>query len=150
MLKKDLIQAFAFRIPRAGFPVKTSTRRTRATSRWRKAGHRAAWRRHGVAREQQDILYARDRWSLPSFWLDAAATAIKHVVESTQGCQSSPSQPSSETLITTSLWRYFKCLPERGHRHFQPLILRGGAVVRVHPEILRTRSFPRNVAKSLG
>ena len=85
--------------------------------------------------EQQDILYAQDRWSLLLIFqaMDAAGkdSTIKHVMSgiNPQGCQVfSFKQPSSEDLDHDFLWRYCQ-MPSRtwSHRHFQPLILRGGA-----------------------
>ena len=71
--------------------------------------------------EKQDMLYAQDRWSLLLVFqaMDAAGKdgAIKHVMSgiNPQGCQvSSFKQPSPEDLDHDFLWRYVKCLPERG------------------------------------
>jgi polyphosphate kinase 2 (PPK2 family) len=85
--------------------------------------------------EEQDILYAQDRWSLLLIFqaMDAAGKdgTIKHVMSgiNPQGCQVfSFKQPSSEDLDHDFLWRYVKCLPERGRIGiFKPFILRGGA-----------------------
>ena len=94
--------------------------------------------------EEQDMLYAQDRWSLLLVFqaMDAAGKdgAIKHVMSgiNPQGCQVfSFKQPSSEDLDHDFLWRYVKCLPERGrigifNRSYYEEVL----VVRVHPEIL--------------
>ena len=85
--------------------------------------------------EQQDILYAQDRWSLLLIFqaMDAAGkdSTIKHVMSgiNPQGCQVfSFKQPSSEgprPRFPVALLQ----MPSRtwSHRHFQPLILRGGA-----------------------
>ena len=52
--------------------------------------------------------------------------------------------PSAEELDHDFLWRYLQRLPGRGRdRHLQPLPLRGGAVVRVHPENLDRQRLPR-------
>ena len=94
--------------------------------------------------EEQDILYAQDRWSLLLIFqaMDAAGKdgTIKHVMSgiNPQGCQVfNFKQPSSEDLDHDFLWRYAKCLPERGrigifNRSYYEEVL----VVRVHPEIL--------------
>ena len=61
-----------------------------------------------------------------------------------QGCQVfSFKQPSSEDLDHDFLWRYVKCLPERGrigifNRSYYEEVL----VVRVHPEILKRQNLP--------
>ena len=75
--------------------------------------------------EEQDILYAQDRWSLLLIFqaMDAAGKdgTIKHVMSglNPQGCQVfSFKQPSSEDLDHDFLWRYVKCLPERGRIGF--------------------------------
>ena len=108
--------------------------------------------------EQQDILYAQDRWSLLLIFqaMDAAGKdgTIKHVMSgiNPQGCQVfSFKQPSSEDLDHDFLWRYFKCLPERGrigifNRSYYEEVL----VVRVHPEILANEKLPQgNVGKKV-
>ena len=108
--------------------------------------------------EQQDILYAQDRWSLLLIFqaMDAAGkdSTIKHVMSgiNPQGCQVfSFKQPSSEDLDHDFLWRYFKCLPERGrigifNRSYYEEVL----VVRVHPEILANEKLPQgNVGKEV-
>src|SRR5262245_108044 len=71
--------------------------------------------------EEQDMLYAQDRWSLLLVFqgMDAAGKdgTIKHVMSGVnpQGCQVfSFKQPSREDLDHDFLWRYVKCLPERG------------------------------------
>ena len=100
--------------------------------------------------DEQDILYAQDRWSLLLIFqaLDAAGKdgTIKHVMSgiNPQGCQVfSFKQPSSEDLDHDFLWRYAKCLPERGrigifNRSYYEEVL----VVRVHPEILARQKLP--------
>ena len=100
--------------------------------------------------EKQDILYAQDRWSLLLVFqaMDAAGKdgVIKHVMSgiNPQGCQvSSFKQPSAEDLDHDFLWRYVKCLPERGrigifNRSYYEEVL----VVRVHPEILEKQKLP--------
>jgi PPK2 family polyphosphate:nucleotide phosphotransferase len=100
--------------------------------------------------EEQGMLYAQDRRSLLLIFqaLDAAGKdgAIKHVMSGVnpQGCQVfSFKQPSSEDLNHDFLWRYVKCLPERGrigifNRSYYEEVL----VVRVHPEILKKQKLP--------
>ena len=94
--------------------------------------------------EQQDKLYAQDRWSVLLVFqaMDAAGKdgTIKHVMSGVnpQGCQVySFKAPSPEELDHDFLWRTTKCLPERGrigifNRSYYEEVL----VVRVHPEIL--------------
>ena len=100
--------------------------------------------------EEQDILYAQDRWSLLLVFqaMDAAGkdSTIKHVMSGVnpQGCQvSSFKQPSSEELDHDVMWRYIRHLPERGrigifNRSYYEEVL----VVRVHPEILKAQKLP--------
>jgi PPK2 family polyphosphate:nucleotide phosphotransferase len=100
--------------------------------------------------EEQDMLYAQDRWSLLLVFqaMDAAGKdgTIKHVMSGVnpQGCQVfSFKQPSSEELSHDFLWRYSKRLPERGrigifNRSYYEEVL----VVRVHQEILERQNLP--------
>jgi PPK2 family polyphosphate:nucleotide phosphotransferase len=100
--------------------------------------------------EEQDMLYAQDRWSLLLIFQakDAAGkdSTIKHVMSgiNPQGCQVfSFKQPSSEDLDHDFMWRYVRCLPERGrigifNRSYYEEVL----VVRVHPEILQQQKLP--------
>jgi PPK2 family polyphosphate:nucleotide phosphotransferase len=100
--------------------------------------------------EEQDMLYAQDRWSLLLVFqaMDAAGKdgTIKHVMSGVnpQGCQVySFKQPSSEDLSHDFMWRYSKRLPARGrigifNRSYYEEVL----VVRVHPEILRRQNLP--------
>jgi PPK2 family polyphosphate:nucleotide phosphotransferase len=102
--------------------------------------------------EEQEVLYAQDRWSLLLVFqaMDAAGKdgTIKHVMSgiNPQGCQVfSFKQPSSEDLDHDFLWRYVKCLPERGrigifNRSYYEEVL----VVRVHPEILTKQKLPQD------
>jgi PPK2 family polyphosphate:nucleotide phosphotransferase len=102
---------------------------------------------------EQDVLYAQDRWSLLLVFqaMDAAGKdgTIKHVLSGVnpQGCQVfSFKQPSSEDLAHDFMWRYVKCLPERGrigifNRSYYEEVL----VVRVHQEILKRQQLPREV-----
>ena len=100
--------------------------------------------------EEQEMLYAQDRWSLLLVFqaMDAAGKdgTIKHVMSgiNPQGCQVfSFKQPSSEDLNHDFLWRCVKCLPDRGrigifNRSYYEEVL----VVRVHPEILKNQRLP--------
>jgi PPK2 family polyphosphate:nucleotide phosphotransferase len=108
--------------------------------------------------EEQDMLYAQDRWSLLLVFqaMDAAGKdgTIKHVMSGVnpQGCQVvSFKQPSSEELDHDFMWRYVRYLPERGrigifNRSYYEEVL----VVRVHPEILQRQKLPpRLVGKGI-
>jgi PPK2 family polyphosphate:nucleotide phosphotransferase len=100
--------------------------------------------------EEQDMLYAQDRWSLLLVFqaMDAAGkdSTIRHVMSGVnpQGCQVfSFKQPSSEDLDHDFMWRYVRHLPERGrigifNRSYYEEVL----VVRVHPEILKRQKLP--------
>jgi PPK2 family polyphosphate:nucleotide phosphotransferase len=100
--------------------------------------------------EEQDMLYAQDRWSLLLVFqaMDAAGKdgTIKHVMSGVnpQGCQVfSFKQPSSEELDHDFMWRYIRCLPERGrigifNRSYYEEVL----VVRVHHELLERQKLP--------
>jgi PPK2 family polyphosphate:nucleotide phosphotransferase len=100
--------------------------------------------------EEQDLLYAEDRWALLLVFqaMDAAGkdSTIKHVMSglNPQGCQVfSFKQPSQEDLDHDFLWRHVKCLPERGrigifNRSYYEEVL----VVRVHPDILESQKLP--------
>jgi PPK2 family polyphosphate:nucleotide phosphotransferase len=94
--------------------------------------------------DAQERLYASDTHSV-LIVLQASDAAgkdgtIKHVLSgiNPQGCQIFAfKKPSSEDLDHTFLWRYMKCLPERGrigifNRSYYEDVL----VVRVHPEFL--------------
>lgn len=101
--------------------------------------------------EEQDVLYAQDRWALLLVFqaMDAAGkdSTIKHVMSGVnpQGCQVfSFKQPSQEDLKHDFLWRYYKSLPERGrigifNRSYYEEVL----VVRVHKEILKQQKMPQ-------
>jgi PPK2 family polyphosphate:nucleotide phosphotransferase len=103
--------------------------------------------------EEQEMLYAQDRWSLLLVFqaMDAAGkdSTIKHVMSGVnpQGCQvSSFKQPSQEDLDHDFMWRYSKRLPERGkigifNRSYYEEVL----VVRVHKEILKQQRLPEQV-----
>ena len=100
--------------------------------------------------QEQDLLYAQDRWSLLLVFqaMDAAGkdSTIKHVMSGVnpQGCQVfSFKQPSMEELSHDFLWRYAKSLPERGrigifNRSYYEEVL----VVRVHAGILEQQRLP--------
>jgi PPK2 family polyphosphate:nucleotide phosphotransferase len=106
--------------------------------------------------EEQDMLYAQDRWSLLLVFqaMDAAGKdgTIKHVMSGVnpQGCQVfSFKQPSAKDLDHDFLWRYVNCLPERGrigifNRSYYEEVL----VVRVHEEILQRQKLP-NISKRI-
>jgi len=101
--------------------------------------------------EAQTLLWADDRYALLVVFqaLDAAGKdgTIKHVMSGVnpQGCQVfSFKKPSAEELDHNFLWRYMRCLPERGrigifNRSYYEDVL----VVKVHPELLG-RQLPRS------
>src|SRR5215469_10211855 len=103
--------------------------------------------------EEQDMLYAQDRWSLLLVFqaMDAAGKdgTIKHVMSGVnpQGCQVfSFKQPSQEELKHDFMWRYSKSLPERGrigmfNRSYYEEVL----VVRVHEKILKQQKVPQSL-----
>ena len=107
----------------------------------------------GIARlfEDQDKLYAQDRWALLLIFqaMDAAGkdSTIKHVMSGVnpQGCQVySFKHPSTEELDHDFLWRTTRALPERGrigifNRSYYEEVL----IVRVHPEILHAENIPQ-------
>jgi PPK2 family polyphosphate:nucleotide phosphotransferase len=100
--------------------------------------------------QEQDMLYAQDRWSLLLVFqaMDAAGkdSTIKHVMTGVnpQGCQVfSFKQPSTEDLNHDFMWRYSRCLPERGrigifNRSYYEEVL----IVRVHEAILKRQQIP--------
>ena len=100
--------------------------------------------------QEQEQLYARDRWSLLLIFqaMDAAGkdSTIKHVMSglNPQGCQVySFKQPSAEELDHDFMWRHARCLPERGrigifNRSYYEEVL----IVRVHPELLEQQRLP--------
>lgn len=100
--------------------------------------------------ELQDKLYANDEWGVLCIFqaMDAAGKdgTIKHVMSGVnpQGCQVySFKQPSSEELDHNFLWRYMRCMPERGrigifNRSYYEEVL----VVRVHKQILQAQHIP--------
>jgi PPK2 family polyphosphate:nucleotide phosphotransferase len=100
--------------------------------------------------EAQERLWADDRYAVLVVLqaLDAAGKdgTIKHVMSGVnpQGCQVfSFRKPSTEELDHNFLWRYMKCLPERGrigifNRSYYEDVL----VVKVHPELLTHQKLP--------
>jgi PPK2 family polyphosphate:nucleotide phosphotransferase len=100
--------------------------------------------------QEQDMLYAQDRWALLLVLqaMDAAGkdSTIKHVMSGVnpQGCQVfSFKQPSQEDLDHDFMWRYSRCLPERGrigifNRSYYEEVL----IVRVHEHILKRQKIP--------
>ena len=100
--------------------------------------------------EEQDMLYAQDRWSLLLVFqaMDAAGkdSTIKHVMSGVnpQGTQIfSFKQPSLEDLDHDFMWRYSRRVPERGkigifNRSYYEEVL----VVRVHEQILKAQKIP--------
>jgi PPK2 family polyphosphate:nucleotide phosphotransferase len=103
--------------------------------------------------QEQDVLYAQDRWSLLLVFqaMDAAGkdSTIKHVMSGVnpQGCQVfSFKQPSQEDLNHDFMWRYSRRMPERGrigifNRSYYEEVL----VVRVHEAILRGQKMPKHL-----
>jgi PPK2 family polyphosphate:nucleotide phosphotransferase len=121
----------------------------------RKRGEASELLRAGIdwLAQEQDVLYAQDRWSLLLVFqaMDAAGkdSTIKHVMSGVnpQGVQVfSFKQPSQEDLNHDFLWRYSKRLPERGrigifNRSYYEEVL----IVRVHEEILKRQKIPRSL-----
>ncbi len=104
----------------------------------------------GELANMQDRLYADNRHSLLCIFqaMDAAGkdSTIKHVLSglNPQGCQVfSFKVPTHEELDHDYLWRYWRCLPERGRigifnrSYFEEVL-----VVRVHQEILERQRLP--------
>src|SRR3974390_995540 len=100
--------------------------------------------------QEQELLYAQDRWSLLLIFqaMDAAGkdSAIKHVMSggNPQGCEVySFKAPSALELGHDFMWRTMRCFPERGrigifNRSYYEDVL----VVRVHPELLAKQKIP--------
>jgi PPK2 family polyphosphate:nucleotide phosphotransferase len=103
-----------------------------------------------MLREQQEKLYAQDRWSVLLIFqaMDAAGKdgTIEHVMSGVnpQGCDvHSFKGPSAEELDHDYLWRTNFRLPQRGkigifNRSYYEEVL----VARVHPEILAKQKLP--------
>jgi PPK2 family polyphosphate:nucleotide phosphotransferase len=106
-----------------------------------------------VLSEQQDKLYAQDRWAVLLIFqaMDAAGKdgAIKHVMSgiNPQGCQVfSFKAPTSEDLDHDFMWRCMKRLPERGRIGiFNRSYYEETLVVRVHKEILDKQKLPEKL-----
>lgn len=106
--------------------------------------------------ELQNLLYAHNRYALLLIFqaMDAAGKdgVIKHVMSGVnpQGCQVfSFKHPSAQELDHDFLWRTTQCLPERGrigifNRSYYEEVL----IVRVHPEILKAQSLPKEAARA--
>jgi PPK2 family polyphosphate:nucleotide phosphotransferase len=100
--------------------------------------------------DMQERLYANDVYSVLVVLqaMDAAGKdgLIKHVMSglNPQGCQVfSFKRPSDEELDHNFLWRYSRCLPERGRIGiFNRSYYEETLVVRVHPEILSRQKLP--------
>jgi PPK2 family polyphosphate:nucleotide phosphotransferase len=100
--------------------------------------------------EQQDMLYAQDRWAVLCIFqaMDAAGKdgAIKHVFSGVnpQGVKvTSFKAPSTRELDHDFLWRHVVALPGRGeigihNRSWYEEVL----VARVHPEVLARQKLP--------
>jgi PPK2 family polyphosphate:nucleotide phosphotransferase len=100
--------------------------------------------------EAQELLYSDDCYALLIVLqaMDAAGKdgTIKHVMSGVnpQGCQVfSFKKPTPEELDHNFLWRYMKCLPERGrigifNRSYYEDVL----VVKVHPELIDQQKLP--------
>jgi len=100
--------------------------------------------------EEQDKFYADDRHAMLLLFqaMDAAGKdgTIRHVMSGVnpQGCQVfSFKQPSMEELDHDYMWRYQRCLPERGrigifNRSYYEEVL----VVRVHKELIERQKMP--------
>jgi PPK2 family polyphosphate:nucleotide phosphotransferase len=127
-----------------------------AETRWVKTKEEAAdLLQRGVAilRDQQEKLYAHDRWAVLLVFqaMDAAGkdSTIKHVMSgiNPQGCQVySFKAPTSEELDHDFLWRTNRCIPERGRIGiFNRSYYEETLVVRVHPEYLARQRLPKDV-----
>ena len=109
----------------------------------------------GRLAEYQDVLYAQNTYALLIIFqaMDAAGKdgTIKHVMSGVnpQGTQVfSFKTPSAEELDHDYLWRYHRCVPERGrigifNRSYYEELL----VVRVHPEFLLNQQLPPGAMK---
>jgi PPK2 family polyphosphate:nucleotide phosphotransferase len=100
--------------------------------------------------DAQERLYANDVYSVLVVLqaMDAAGKdgMIKHVMSglNPQGCQVFAfKRPSDEDLDHNFLWRYAKCLPERGRIGiFNRSYYEETLIVRVHPEVLDRHRLP--------
>lgn len=125
------------------------------TGHFRSKEHAEELLAQGIAEmaDQQDKLYAQDRWAVLLIFqaMDAAGKdgVIKHVMSGVnpQGVQVYAFKaPSTEELHHDFLWRTSRCLPERGrigifNRSYYEEVL----VVRVHPDLLRNERLPETL-----
>lgn len=157
MLKKDLIKRFRVE-PGKKFRLKDHDTGWAQTKELAEAGKDKVRERAQEVLEEnladlaeaQQVLYADDRYSLLIVLqaMDAAGKdgTIRHVMSGVnpQGCQVfSFKKPSDEELDHNFLWRYMRCLPERGrigifNRSYYEDVL----VVKVHPEVLEKQKLP--------
>ena len=98
----------------------------------------------------QDVLYAQNTYGILVIFqaMDAAGkdSTIKHVMSgiNPQGCQVfNFKTPTDEDLDHDYLWRYARCLPERGrigifNRSYYEEVL----IARVHPHVLARQQLP--------
>ncbi len=101
----------------------------------------------------QDVLYAHNSHGILLIFqaMDAAGkdSAIKHVMSGVnpQGCQVySFKTPSDEELDHDYLWRYSRCLPERGrigifNRSYYEEVL----IARIRPQVLQNQHLPKHL-----
>lgn len=139
-------------IVKPGNKVKLKDYDTSYTGKFKKKEEAVSRLAEGITElsQYQNVLYAHNSYSLLLIFqaMDAAGkdSTIKHVMSGVnpQGCQVfSFKHPSAEELDHDYLWRYVKCLPERGrigifNRSYYEEVL----VVRVHPEILEKQQLP--------
>jgi PPK2 family polyphosphate:nucleotide phosphotransferase len=100
--------------------------------------------------DEQEKLYAQDRWALLLIFqaMDAAGKdgVIQHVMSGVnpQGCQVySFKAPSSEELDHDYLWRCQRCMPERGRIGiFNRSYYEETLIVRVHRKFLEGQKLP--------
>jgi PPK2 family polyphosphate:nucleotide phosphotransferase len=103
----------------------------------------------------QNVLYAHNTYGILIIFqaMDAAGkdSTIKHVMSGVnpQGCQVyNFKTPTDEDLDHDYLWRYSRCIPERGrigifNRSYYEEVL----ITRVHPEVLARQQLP-NIPKN--
>jgi len=104
-------------------------------------------------KQQQEMLYAQDRWAVLAIFqgMDASGkdSAIEHVMSgiNPQGCEvHSFKQPSQEELAHPFLWPASTRVPRRGRigifnrSHYEEVL-----VVRVHREYLERQRLPREL-----
>jgi len=103
--------------------------------------------------DEQDRLYAQDRWSLllifQAMYAAGKDSTIKHVMSGVnpQGCEVwSFKAPSMEELDHDFLWRCNKRLPSRGHIGiFNRSYYEETLIVRVHRELLEKEKLPEEL-----